>query len=253
MGTTPNYNIPYPESTDFVAQGAAAMQAIADGFDTVVKNVEDMTGGPITTKGDLIAGDTSGDPERLPVGTDGQVLIADSAEALGMKWASAGAWELISSVTSSSTIVSFTVNVADYRELLLFFYGGRTTGWRPKITLNNDTTTTRYFYAINDDNSGNQGHPTYGTGAWTLTSNGNPGLKFGYVHLRGEWLAGGFNDVQGSWVVYSDNASGALGTDSRGSIGGGVYHRFGTTATTVQFVGDTSMITGKFELWGVPL
>lgn len=42
----------------------------------------------LTTKGDLMAHSTA--PERLPVGTDGQVLTADSAEATGVKWAGKG-------------------------------------------------------------------------------------------------------------------------------------------------------------------
>ena len=39
---------------------------------------------PLTTKGDLFTYDT--DDARLPIGTDGQALIADSAEATGLKW-----------------------------------------------------------------------------------------------------------------------------------------------------------------------
>lgn len=40
---------------------------------------------PLTTKGDLYTYDTA--DTRLPIGTNGQVLTADSAEAAGMKWA----------------------------------------------------------------------------------------------------------------------------------------------------------------------
>lgn len=40
---------------------------------------------PLTTKGDLLGFDTAAD--RIPVGSDGQRLVADSGQALGLKWA----------------------------------------------------------------------------------------------------------------------------------------------------------------------
>lgn len=40
---------------------------------------------PLTTKGDVFGYDTS--DARVPVGADGQVLTADAAQALGVKWA----------------------------------------------------------------------------------------------------------------------------------------------------------------------
>lgn len=40
---------------------------------------------PLTTKGDIFTYDTGN--ARLPVGTNGQALLADSAEATGLKWA----------------------------------------------------------------------------------------------------------------------------------------------------------------------
>lgn len=44
---------------------------------------------PLTTKGDLWGYDT--DNARLPVGSDGQVLIADAGAALGVRWGDTGA------------------------------------------------------------------------------------------------------------------------------------------------------------------
>ena len=45
----------------------------------------------MATKGHVMIGDGSGVPSMLAVGDDDQVLTADSGEATGVKWASAGA------------------------------------------------------------------------------------------------------------------------------------------------------------------
>lgn len=54
---------------------------------------------PLTTKGDLVGYSTVN--ARVPVGTDGQVLQADSTQALGVKWAAA----------SSGTVTSVAASV----------------------------------------------------------------------------------------------------------------------------------------------
>lgn len=52
----------------------------------------------LTTKGDIIAFSTV--PARLPVGADGQVLKADSAEATGVKWStSSGSCRVVNTAT----------------------------------------------------------------------------------------------------------------------------------------------------------
>jgi len=48
---------------------------------------------PLTTKGDIFTFDTA--DARLPVGANGEVLTADSAESLGVKWSSAGAGDMV--------------------------------------------------------------------------------------------------------------------------------------------------------------
>ena len=47
------------------------------------------SGSPLTTKGDLWGFDTA--DNRIPIGTNGQSLIADSTKALGLKWGSPAA------------------------------------------------------------------------------------------------------------------------------------------------------------------
>lgn len=49
---------------------------------------------PLTTKGDLYGFDTAGN--RIPIGTNGQVLTVDDTQPLGVKWGSAAAASLSS-------------------------------------------------------------------------------------------------------------------------------------------------------------
>jgi hypothetical protein len=62
----------------------------------------------LTTKGDLIVGGASGARARLGVGSDGQVLTADSAESTGLKWAAA----LTSTLADGKIFVGNGSNVA---------------------------------------------------------------------------------------------------------------------------------------------
>jgi len=86
------------ELTDLLQTGATDGQVIAWNDTTQVwEAIDSATGSasPLTTKGDLYAYGT--DDTRLPVGTDGQFLKADSAEATGLKWeALAGGGDMLS-------------------------------------------------------------------------------------------------------------------------------------------------------------
>ncbi len=75
------------------ASGLDCVGCVAEselGFDTATQaeldslTIDDVT--PTTTKGDLLV-DDGADVVRLPVGTAGTVLVADSAEPTGLRWA----------------------------------------------------------------------------------------------------------------------------------------------------------------------
>jgi len=75
-------------STDPVADGIFTVNGTDVKVHTggMVKNLSDIgsAGSPLTTKGDLFGYDTA--DARIPVGADGQVLLADTAASPGVKW-----------------------------------------------------------------------------------------------------------------------------------------------------------------------
>jgi hypothetical protein len=111
---TPNFNWPVPTSTDLVKDGATAIEALGDSIDASLVDLKGGTTGQVLAKasgtdmdfswvaqddsnaiqntivdakGDLIGATAADTPARLAVGTNGQVLTADSTAATGLAWA----------------------------------------------------------------------------------------------------------------------------------------------------------------------
>lgn len=106
-------------------------------------------GNIITTKGDIIAGNTAGVAVRLPVGSDGKVLTADSTSPDGLKWAgSAGSASSALKYTTSwvaQTSVTVSHNLGTTLVLVQAFDVTGNTVSPQSITITDSNTVTLGF------------------------------------------------------------------------------------------------------------
>lgn len=116
------------------------------------------------TKGDLVVSAGGGSFDRLGVGTNGQSIVADSSQTLGMKWAAAGgAMTLIDDlVVTGSVLASYDTNTrlggsipGTYKHLkLVGQMRGDSTGAQCTMKVNNDGTSGNYSSAVRIFSSG---------------------------------------------------------------------------------------------------
>lgn len=163
MATTTNFGWETPDDTDLVKDGAAAMRTLGSSIDTSLVDLKGGTTGQLLAKntntdmdfvwtapglsasifdakGDLIAATAADTASRLAVGTNNQVLTADSTTATGLKWATpATGWTLITSGTLSSTTTTVSGISGAYTDLKILFIGmvPSSAGANISITYNN--------------------------------------------------------------------------------------------------------------------
>jgi hypothetical protein len=143
---------------------------------------------PTTTKGDLIV-NTGSDNVRLPVGTDTQVLIADSTEPYGVKWGSVAGAGTVTSVGISAPAM-FTVS------------GSPVTG-AGTLTLSYSGTALPYT-------SGGTGLTALGTAGQVLRVNsGGTALEYGPVTGTGD-VTGPASSTVGQLPVFSATTGKAI-------------------------------------------
>ena len=89
MPTTTNYGWTTPADTDLVKDGASAIRTLGTAIDTTVFNNASAAIAKtiVDAKGDIIAATAADTVSRLAVGSNDQVLTADSSTATGLKWA----------------------------------------------------------------------------------------------------------------------------------------------------------------------
>ncbi len=108
MANTTNYNWETPDDTDLVKDGASAIRSLGTAIDTTVFNNASAAIAKtiVDAKGDIIAATAADTVARLAVGTDGQVLKANSATATGLEWATDASGMTNPMTTTGDTIYS---------------------------------------------------------------------------------------------------------------------------------------------------
>jgi hypothetical protein len=105
----------------------------------------------IAAKGDILTGTANDTPAVLSVGTNGHTLVADSAEATGLKWAAPGGASgltLVKQQTIGSAVSSVTVTgafSATYDNYLIQVNGGVASAGVDAALLTLGSTTTGYY------------------------------------------------------------------------------------------------------------
>lgn len=141
MPTTSNFGWTTPADTDLVKDGAAAIRTLGNGIDTSFLDLKGGTTGqvlskasntdldfswiavdPLTildAKGDLISATAADTPARLAVGTNGQVLTADSTTSTGLKWATVAAGGKVLQVVYGSTTTVTSIGTSAFADTSL--------------------------------------------------------------------------------------------------------------------------------------
>ena len=204
-------------------------------------------------KGDLVVGSATNDAAVLGVGSNDQVLTADSSTATGLKWATpaAGGMTLLSTTTLSGATTTISGISGSYTSLVAYIFG-----------VTNATATGTFRIAANGVTTGAYWRAVISTGSFYNQEGTNT-----YINLFGGNNQGRsvFNDNINAYVLQIDNyasttalkpisASGLYEAPSVGYVGAGLSGGIKTTSAITSLVFSNSggdLSTGTVLLYGV--
>lgn len=279
--TTTNFGWTVPSDTDLVKDGAASIRTALGGVDTSFVDLKGGTTGQVLSKasgtdldfawvaqddsnaiqnaivdakGDLIAATAADTPARLAVGTNGQVLTADSSEATGMKWATSasGGMTLLSTTTLSGSSTSISVSPSGYKNLEIWVEGVNASS-NPSLymAINNDTTATNYRNSW----SGSVGYG-YSSGYDNSLAGVTVGLFPGVNGIKAS-SPNNFFTIKipnpNSSVSKPINVNGSFYNDSNSDSAINVLCSYVTSSavSSLQFKSNQSLTGGTVKIYGV--
>jgi hypothetical protein len=199
----------------------------------------------VTTKGDLLTYDTTA--ARLGIGSNDQVLTADSTAATGLKWATpaAGGMTLLSTTTLSGSSTTISGIATTYKLLKVIVLGAYGTD-QNNITmrLNGDTGsnyTSGYSFGAGSVQTYNAQTSAI-VGNLYNTSAAIRNMVFSLELPR-------YNETSGSQLI---TFNGLLPTPPNGYAGGGIYSNKSAAITSITFLTTAGTFSaGTVYVYGV--
>lgn len=217
-----------------------------------IKRIPNGNFDAVSTKGDLIAGVSTGAVTNVPVGTDGQYLQASSSTTSGLKWGtvSAGGMTQLATGTLSGSTVNLTSISGSYKDLQLVIENPKINSGSGNLQLRVNSQANLY--------------------SWFWADNGGYGIDTNWPEF---WLTGTTagsnklttaNNYIGVIVTIPNYASTiahkgiiSQGADDPSNNGaytrqGSVYGLATSAITSVQIIASTSTFSGgTYTLYGV--
>lgn len=261
MATTTNYGWTTPDDTNLVKNGAADIRTLANAIDSTVKSNDNaaLKASIVDAKGDLLAGTAADMIARLAVGTNGQILTANSATSTGLEWTTpaSGSLTQIGQVTFNGSSATGTISSipGTYKRLMFVLTKVQGTGSSNTnllLRFNGNNTSGSYRWA----NLGNESATVVSISqSWTAAQ-----AQLGEGFLPGSSGPEGLNMV--GFVENYASTSGenkgvtAVGFTLSGTIGRVTTHGSVFTPaaaiTSMSIIGNSvNLASGTFTLYGV--
>jgi hypothetical protein len=275
MATTTNFGWETPDDTDLVKDGAAAIRTLGQSIDTSMADLEGGTTGQVLSKasnadmdftwvtsddanaiqnsivdakGDLIAATAADTPARLAVGTNGQVLTADSTAATGLAWATAtsGSFTSLGSGSLSSNILTLSSISSSYKDLRVIVKNVQVAS-AADVIVNVNSSTNLDYIQLRAANTTTTNDAVTATSNWYLNNNVlNTGSNGNIVVLDFPNYA----ETSGYKIVNSRSRFFA-NSQSQQMIAGATILTASAISEIVIKTGGANFAGGTYEIWGI--
>lgn len=238
-------------------EGVTAGTGISGGGTSGTVTVTNSMATAIDAKGDLIVGTGSDAFSRLAVGTNTYTLVADSAEATGLKWAAPASGSALTLITTASPSAASSVSInscfsATYENYLIMYNytatNGSGTQLRMRAAGTDDSSSTYYWNGFYQWQTAPSALTVEGGGAttteWQLAYQDTQGINTGMVYL--------YNPFSSTNTLYDASTFSNRGSTQfvgRQNYGGRTNNT--TSYDGFSIVMNTPTITGKVRVYGI--